>query len=320
MKTLLLSFATLICAVTAYAQPTKVILDTDLDSAVDDVGTMAILHNLADHGRLEILGIVVTSNDRYAPQCADAINHYFKRPTIPIGVEKGIPLKDVSKYTGEISRNFSHRLKAYGEAEDATRLYRSLLAGETDGAVVIVTVGHLTNLKHLIQSGPDEISELSGLELIRKKVKLWACMGGQFPEGKEANFYRPDPESTQIAVNTWPGRVIFSGWEIGNEIITGGPYLKKSIAPESPVYQAYRLFNDFSGRQSWDQSILLYLVSPEKYWDLGPKGNAVVYQDGSNTWKMDKNGQQQYLLPKMAAGEIAKVLDALMVGIYRPAF
>lgn len=302
------------------AQTEKIILDTDLDSDVDDVGALAMLHTLADHDRVEILGVIVTSDDLFAPQCADVLNHYFKRPDIPIGVEKGIPLTDFSRYTKALSKAFPHRIKEYNDANDATQLYRRLLASQPDSSVTIVTIGHLTNLRHLIESTPDAISELSGLELIEKKVKLWACMGGQFPEGKEANFYRPDPESTKIAVNRWPGRVIYSGWEIGNEIITGGTYLKKSLPTDSPVYLGYKLYNDFAGRQSWDQSLLLYLISPDSYWALSPKGEALVRKDGSNAWKMDKEANQQYLIEKTPPTEVAKIMDALMVGHYRDGF
>jgi len=320
MKSLFLNCLVLLCCQLTFAQTQKVILDTDLDSDVDDVGAMAMLHTLADHGRVEILGIIVSSNDFHAPQCADAINHHFKRPHIPIGVEKGIELNEFSKYTKALSQTFPHRLERYEDAEDAGRVYRKLLAKEADGSVTIVTIGHLTNLMHLIQSDPDDISELSGLELVRKKVKLWACMGGQYPEGKEANFYRPDPESTLITVGQWPGKVIFSGWEIGNDIITGGEYLKKSLSPDSPVYQAYQEYNNFSGRQSWDQSILLYLISPNSYWDLSPEGKAIVHEDGSNTWEEGEGGQQHYLIAKTPPTEVAKILDALMVGQYRPGY
>lgn len=229
-------------------------------------------------------------------------------------------MENFSKYTRALAKAFTHRLQNYQEAEDATLLYRKLLTAVPDSSVTIVTIGHLTNLRHLIESAPDSISDLSGIELIEKKVKLWACMGGQFPEGKEANFYRPDPESTRIVANRWPGRVVYSGWEIGNDIITGGTYLKKSLSPESPVYLAYELYNDFSGRQSWDQSILLYLISPDSYWKLSPKGKALVHQDGSNTWKMDPQAAQQYLIEKTAPSELAKIIDGLMVGHYRDGF
>lgn len=320
MKTWLSIYLLFLVLGASLAQTQKIILDTDLDSDVDDVGAMAMLHTLEDHERVELLGVIVTSNDLFAPQCADAINHYFNRPDIPIGVEKGIPLKDFSKYTKALSRAFPHRLKAYNEAEDATQLYRRLLAAQPDSSVTIMTIGHLTNLRNLIESNPDAISDLSGMEMVRKKVKLWACMGGQFPEGKEANFYRPDLESTKIAVERWPGSVVYSGWEIGNAIITGGAYLKNSLGPESPVYLGYALYNGFAGRQSWDQSILLYLISPDSYWELSPKGRAVVHEDGSNEWEADKNAQQQYLVKKTPPTEVAKIIDALMVGHYRTGF
>ena len=54
-----------------------IILDTDLDSDVDDVGALAVLHALANRREAKILGVIVTSNDMYSPLCADAITHIF---------------------------------------------------------------------------------------------------------------------------------------------------------------------------------------------------------------------------------------------------
>lgn len=261
---------------TGYSQTEKIILDTDIDSDVDDVGALAMLHNLANQNVVDILGVIVTSDEKYAPSCTDAINHYFNRPDVPIGVEKGIPLREFSKYTKEISEEFEHNLKTYEDSEDATGLYRRLLSNQPDSSVVIVTIGHLTNLRNLIESKPDQYSTLSGINLIKKKVKLWSCMGGAFPEGKEANFYRPDPESTKIAVENWPVQVVFAGQEIGNKIITGGMYLQKSLSQKSPVWRAYQLYNNFDGRQSWDQAAILYAISSSnQYWNLN-RGRAHV--------------------------------------------
>lgn len=302
-------------------QAQKIILDTDLDSDVDDVGAMAMLHTLADNGRTEILGIVVTSDDEYSPLCADAINHYFGRPDIPIGVEKGVELVQRSKYTREISMEFPHSLVSYNDAEDATTLYRRLLAHQSDSSVTIVTIGHLTNLMGLIESKPDQISPLSGLELIRIKTISWVCMGGRFPSGKEANFYRPDPISTQVCIEKWPGLVVFSGWEIGNEIITGGMFLKLSLSSQNPVWRAYQLYNNFQGRQSWDQTALLYAISNYEYWNIEKMGYCEVKEDGSNSWIKDtKNNNQGYLLEKEPSQEVAKIIDALMVGQFKAGF
>ena len=299
------------------AQPVKVIFDTDIDSDVDDVGALAMLHTFADHGAVDILGVIVTSDERYAPTCADAINHHFGRPDIPIGVQKDVSLKEFSKYTKQISKEFAHRLTSYQDAEEATALYRKLLSAQPDSGVVIITVGHLTNLRNLLASEPDQYSKFSGLDLIKKKVKLWSCMGGKFPEGKEANFYRPDPTSTKICVEKWPGQVVFAGWEIGNQIMTGGEYLKKSLSSASPVWRAYQYYNHFEGRQSWDQAAVLYAVSSsEDYWDVHKTGYCAVAEDGSNQWIPGKNRQQGFLTEKMNPGEVAKIIDALMTGTF----
>lgn len=292
-----------------------------MDSDVDDVGALAMLHTFADHNAVEILGVIVTTEDKYAPLCTDAINHYFGRPDIPIGALKGASLRDNSKYTKQLSQEFPHSLASYEEAEDATALYRKLLSSQPDSSVVIITIGHLTNLKNLIASTPDQYSTLSGLDLIKRKVKFWSCMGGMFPEGKEANFYRPDLASSIISIEKWPVRVVFAGWEIGNKIISGGEYLRKSLTPKSPVWRAYQLYNNFQGRQSWDQVSVLYAVSSSNdYWDLKKGGHVAVAENGSNKWVPGTNSNQAYLVEKMKPEEVAKIIDALMTGVYSVGF
>jgi inosine-uridine nucleoside N-ribohydrolase len=279
-----------------------------------------MLHTLADNHRIKILGVIVTSDDEDAAGCASAINTFYNRPEIPIGVEKGVSLRKFSKYTNAIATRFPHALKEDRKAEDATKLYRRLLANSPDKSVVLISIGHLTNIRNLLESKPDEISSLDGISLIKKKVKLWSCMGGQFPYGKEANFYRPDPESTLIAVKNWPGEVVFSGWEIGNEIITGGEFLKQSLSTDHPVSLAYRLYNGYAGRQSWDQTSILFALSKKNYWQLSHKGNVLVGEDGSNSWKVDPKGLHRYLIADTSTTEIAKIIDSLMIGVYRPGF
>ncbi|MDO1451664.1 hypothetical protein Q0590_35655 [Rhodocytophaga aerolata] len=129
----------------------KVILDTDIDSDVDEVETLAMLHRLADQKNIDFLGVIVTSDDPYAALCTDAINTYFKRPNLPVGVlKKQATLKNHSKYTRHIAQEFPHRLKSHEQAQDGTALYRKLLSQSPDSSVVIVTIGHLTNLQNLL--------------------------------------------------------------------------------------------------------------------------------------------------------------------------
>ena len=297
--------------------PQKVILDADIDSDVDDVGALAMLLNMHKTGTIELIGIVVTSDDPFAPVCAAAVSKFYGWPEIPIGFLKNQPnLKNHSKYTKFIANEFPAKLKAWQETGEASTLYRKLLSGSPDESVVIVTIGHLTSLQQLLQSQPDPISELSGKDLIQKKVKQWICMGGQYPTGKEANFYRPDPASTVYCVNHWEKDVVFCGWEIGNPVITGGSRLKDNLSSTHPVYRAYQLYNNFAGRQSWDQLAVLQLIdSANKYFSF-INGQCIVAPDGSNTWKNIKNDKHRYVVlnPEINVAEISNFIDSLMIG------
>lgn len=319
-KHVLISFGLLVISLclaeTIYAQ-SKVILDTDMDSDVDDVQALAVLHALEQAKKVEILGVIVTSDDSSAASCVDVINTYYDRPDIPVGFLKGQSiLRNFSKYTKALSAEYPHDLKSVQQTEDATLLYRKLLADSPDSSVTIVTIGHLTNLQNLLQSGPDEISDLDGMALANKKVDKWICMGGQFPEGKEANFYRPDPQSTLYCIEHWKKRVTFCGWEVGNKIITGGNDLKNGLNPKHPVYRAYELYNDFSGRPSWDQvAIILLTEESSTFFTTEKEGYVHVHPDGSNTWKTGQNKNHEYVLIRKGINpaSIARFIDDMVI-------
>lgn len=295
----------------------QVILDTDMDSDVDDVEALAMLHTLADEKKIDLLGVIVTSDDPYAALCTDAINTYFKRPHLPIGVLKNqTQLKNHSKYTKQIAEEFPHRLQSQEQALDATALYRQLLSQSPDTSVVIITIGHLTNLQNLLQSKADKYSSLSGKELVRKKAAKWLCMGGMFPQGKEANFYRPDPGSTVYCLKAWEKQVVFAGWEIGEKIKTGGEYLQSKLTANSPVYRAYQLYNNFQGRASWDQvAVFLLINKAEKYFEIFTNGYCQVEEDGSNHWIAGKESMHAYVRfkPGIDFQEIGRVMDDMAI-------
>jgi purine nucleosidase len=302
-------------AQTVGQDPVSVILDTDMDSDVDDVGALAMLHAYERQKRARILGIIVTSDEKYSAACTDAINIWFGRKDIPIGVSQKESIKAFSKYTREISEQFPNRFSSNTDAEDGTMVYRRLLTGQPDHSVVIITIGHLTSLSRLLDSSPDSISPLSGLDLVKQKVKRWSCMGGQFPEGKEANFYRPDPASTVNCLGKWTLPVTFAGWETGNQIVTGGGSFKVQCGPESPVYKAYDLYNGFKGRASWDQMAVLEAIEGAGSFFVSNKnGHCEVADDGSNKWIAPSNQIHGYLMINTATEIIHQHIDQLMLG------
>jgi len=299
----------------------RVILDTDIDSDVDDVQALAMLHAYQRAGLVRLLGVVVTSNDTCAVACTDAINTFYGRPDLPIGYLKNqTNLGNFSKYTRQVADAFPHSLTSIRQTTESTQLYRKLLASSPDNSVVIVTVGHLTSLQNLLQSSPDAISPLTGQALVNQKVKRWLCMGGQYPVGKEANFFRPDPASTGYVIDRWTKEAIFCGWEVGNQIITGGAYLRDKLPEQHPVYQAYRYYNNFAGRPAWDQVAVLLLDEKRagQYFELVRDGRVVVAPDGSNVWQTgDASPNKNHAYVKIKVGvnpdDIARYMDDLVV-------
>lgn len=295
----------------------KVIIDADLDSDIDDVGALMMMLNLHKAEVIDLIGVIITSDDPYAPLCASAINSFNGMSEIPIGFLKNQnKLTNHSRYTKQISEEFDPKLNSWQDAEDAISLYRRLLTNNPDESVVIVTIGHLSSLEKLLQSKSDPISTLNGQELVDRKVSKWICMGGQFPHGKEANFYRPDPQSTVYCVNNWKKEVVFFGWEVGSEVITGSTWLKNILNQKHPLYRGYELYNNFSGRPSWDQLAVLFLTEQSKEFFSYTNGYCVVNPDGSNTWQNNISGNHSYavLNPAIDVNYIGRYIDYLMVG------
>jgi len=296
-------------------EPVRLIFDTDMMGDVDDVGAVALLHALASRGEVRILATGVCVKNPWSPLCLDALNTYFGRPEMLLGVVKGPAHDRASKYAQGIAQEFPHRLRSAEDAPDAALLYRQVLAGQPDRSVVMVSVGQLTNFRNLLKTGPDARSDLGGVELVERKVRAWVCMGGRFPEGREANLINDGPAAA-YAIRHWPTPIVFSGWEIGNEIMTGAGLRK---APErSPVRRAYELYNGLKHRQSWAQTAVLYAARGldgglAGFWDVRSGGFLHVHEDGSNVWQESPGKKHSYLLKKMPPQQIADVIEGLMM-------
>lgn len=297
------------------AFPIKVIFDTDITSDCDDAGAMAMLHEFADRGEISLLGMICDVYHNYGAPCLDAMNTYFGRPDIPIGALKDTDLTKTSKYAQYIAQNWPNDLQSGTNAPDATALYRQLLAGQPDGGVVIIAVGPLRTLRNLLQSGPDGYSSLNGRDLVAQKVFKLSCMGGTYPGGSwESNFCK-DGASTDYVVANWPTPIMFSGWEIGNPIVTGKRLFTET--PESnPVRKAYDLyFNGVpSDRPSWDQTSVLYAVRGlSNFWNAVTTGYNDVAADGINTWRSSPDSEHSYLTPLMSNAGLKTTIEDLMV-------
>jgi hypothetical protein len=242
-----------------------------------------------------------------------AINTYYGRGELPIGRAAPGGVDRPSKYAQAVADHCPHPLKDAGDAEDAVALYRRVLAAQPDHSVVIATVGYHTNLAALMKS-PAADGQPAGIDLVRAKVRLWACMGGNFigrpakDDLKLGNVnFQKDAPATFYAIAHWPNRVVFVGREVasvpsGVEI---GAHFSR-LPADHPVRVAYEAY--FGGhcknRHIADPATILFAVrGPGDLWDLHDQGYMALQPDMKFEWKDNARRDQAYLLKRSVDGK-----------------
>ena len=305
-------------------KPVSILFDTDISNDCDDAGALAVLNTLADQGKAKIIAITINIRcpSNSSAGAVDAINTYYGRGDIPIGTDKdGLRFLRIgpSSFTTTLRKEFPNDTPVDSQCPDALEVSRKALAGQPDHSVVYCSVGALSNMEDLLRSGPDQYSPLSGIELIRKKVRVTVIMGGGFPRTKtpETNL-RFDPAAAVTVANYWPGEIIWQGYEVGRAIITGARL--KETPSSNPVRRAYEL-RPFGkgkaidrGKPSHDQAAVLLAVfgiDPE-YWTEVGNGRVVIDSDGHSQWKTDRKKNHRYVVIKGTPQKLAKLIEQLM--------
>ncbi len=312
-----------------------ILFDTDMASDCDDAAALGLLHVLADRGECEILATLVSSKHPFSAPAVSAINAFYGRGNLPIGVPKGPGVDIHSKYARAVAEAFGGAIKSDADAPDAVEVMRRVLESQPDSSVTLVTVGYLTNVAGLLDSAARDGS-LSGMDLARRKVSRWICMGGNFigspardrfdAKGKldNVNFTR-DAKSTLRAIDRWPGPIVFVGREVASVpsgVAIGAGFT--ALPEHHPVRAAYAHY--FGGvpknRHVADPATVLYAVRGLRdYWDIEPRGDIDLQPDMQFRWRYDRPPYypRAYLLKKRdAAGvpndrHIERTLEELIV-------
>ena len=305
----------------------KIIFDTDMDTDVDDVGALAILHSYIRSGNAELLAAVGSCNTGYTAPCIDAINTYYGMPDVPIGISPDCPDNGVSKYQKYIAENFANDILSDQNADSAVNVYRRCLANADNGSVVIVVVGPLNNLYDLLRSQGDAYSSLNGIDLVKKKVKLCVIMGGQFPESQPQGEYNIGlaPEAAAYVSQNFPSHIMWCGYEVGESVMTGSRI--GELNESNPVRVAYEQYSDHQEgftRSSWDLITMMYAVEGENRYFREMKGQALFGSDvtvrpdqeagaGYNQWETDRFSKDARLVSLGYDDIVAELLDQKMV-------
>ena len=278
----------------------RVVLETDFTLDVDDVGALAVLHALADRGEVDILAISYNEAQSNAAAAIRAVNAWYGRAELPIGVFRGRlanPDDDHSRYIEPLARMAPPAGAAL--ADSSRDMYRQVLGAQPDGSVTIVSVGFVNNLHDLLRGHP---------QLVKAKVRELVLMGGVRNDG--FNFVRHHlAAQTQYVLANWPTPIVVS--QEGADIQTGAR-LRETPA-ENPVREAYRRWwrGEARNRASWDQVAVLYGVR-----GLGDYFEAVATGEGrlrnGFTWNMAP-GWRSYLRLRVDKRAMEAVIEDLMV-------
>ena len=321
----LMALACLTASVLPAAEPVRLIFDTDIGNDVDDVQALAMIHAMQTRGACQLLAVTVTKDSELAGPFVDLINTFYGRPDTAIGVVRPGKTPDAGKFLpmaaekkGDAFR-YPHKLLANKDAPEAVSLLRKSLAAHPDGSVSIAQVGFSTNLARLIDSKPDNVSELSGLDLIKKKVKVLSIMAGAFKPIGGNNHYCEynvvqDIANCKKLADEWPTDVVWSGFEIGIAV----PYPAESIikdygyVSDHPVAEAYRRYEPPPhNRPTWDLTSVLYAVHPDRgYFGISGPGNIIVEKDGFTRFEPSADGKHRYLT--LTDVQAARVTEALV--------
>jgi purine nucleosidase len=309
----------------AGVEPVRLIFDTDICGDCDDVLALGMIHALQSRGHCRLLAVTISADHELAAPFVDAINTFYGRGEIPIGVVGRGGVVEKSAFLSLVQEKdqatgcWRYPHDPASGRPGATTVLRATLAAQPDRSVVIVQGGFATNLARLLDSPPDEHSPLPGEELVRHKVKMLSLMAGAFQpiEGnrryREYNIIR-DIRSARTLAERWPTLMVYSGYEIGIALPYPAASIERDYAyvPHHPVAEAYIRRNPPPhNRPTWDlTSVLVAVLGDRDYFDHSPPGRVTIEPEGATRFEPAAQGNHSYLI--LRPEQKPRVLEALV--------
>jgi len=292
----------------------NILVDTDMHNDCDDGGALHMLHNLHRRGECGIACVVANPRSFWPAGAVEAQLVHLGYDTInevPVGSYKGNNVGreqpdnehyvDIRNDTSEYGHTRTDRIQDFPDAVDIIR--QTLVNLPSDATNVYASIGFLSNIKEFLESGPDSISPLTGIELAQQKLSRWEIMGGDYPTGDEHNFSSHGADFyTQDAINLVNQTglpVYFTGFSLGRDVRSGTKILdlhNQGLIPATdPLYRAYlEVVGGNFRHYSYDHNTVIGAVRGlSTYFDL-VQGEITVSSNGSNTWTNDSNGPHFY--------------------------
>ena len=279
----------------------KIILGTDWWTDCDDAVALRLLARAHKNREIELLGIGVNACMEDSVASLEGFLNTEGVAGIPLGIDSA-----ATDYGGEPP--YQKRLTAYaknlrsnGDAEDAVRLYRRILAS-ADDKIEIAEIGFLQVVADLLKSGGDDISEKSGLELVSEKVsKFWVMAGKWTADGASEHNFCNNPRSRMGGkefCELCPVPVTFLGFEVGHGVISGD-----LLDEDDELHRVLEDHGSKNGRHSWDPMlVLMALIGDEEAagYDTVTGTASVKSEDGTNYFAVSDCGKHKFVIKKYA--------------------
>lgn len=267
---------------TSIPQIKPMILDMDFCTDVDDACALRMAINMHRQNLIELEAVTLCTNDEENRniKAVDGLMDYVG-VSAPIG-QGPIYVHDTSPYWDILAEYSDGDYALY----DSVKLWRRIIS-END-LTYIVTTGYLNNLQKFCESGPDEYSNLNGMELLNK-TKIY-IVGGSYPTGRDNNFsYEPSSiEASEYVTTNIKNRIVWITNDVGGPILCGGNC--QEIYPDDPLSRSLFAFGTSNGRAAWDPSGVYIAVFGENSEGFKATPINISIINGETNITDDENG------------------------------
>jgi len=296
----------------------ELIFDTDFGSDCDDVMALTYLFYAQRHMGVEIKAVTHSQSTPYGVPAIRGCFRFFGENIPEVGKMTGGPMLDhKDRYCKELSEKFALE-EDYEDVPCAAKVLRKALAS-CKNKCVICAVGHFTNIAALLESKPDEISPLDGVELTKEKCSHFVIMAGKFVEDENGirtqdwNI-RWDVPATRTFFDLSPVPIYVLPSETGRDVVTGECLVRK-YGDSNPLTMSFLLWlKDVKGRSSWDPMTAIYAIEGKReFFSESEKGNITVTDNGTTYFEVSPDGKFVILSKNSEVsdviGKIEKYID-----------